>query len=238
MFDSDRGDRLVEGKRTLVEVALEDGHDASASRSSGTGDGQSSQWYAKARPCDFYDLKGAVEGLMAGLHIQRVVYSRLSNDPVAYTQPGASARIQVNGDPIGLIGEVHARVLEAYEVKQSVFIFEIDLTRLIACIPDELVSLPLPKYPATTRDATLIVDCDIEADRLLAQVRELDETLVESVQLIDVFQGQAIARNRKSVTLRVVYRSEETTLEDSQVNQLHKQIIDRLIDDFKAGLPA
>jgi phenylalanyl-tRNA synthetase beta chain len=81
------------------------------------------------------------------------------------------------------------------------------------------------------------VDQGIEADMLLAQIRAMDQPLVEEVRLFDVFQGEPIKQGRKSVSLRIIYRSATQTLEDEKVNQIHKEITDQLIGQFKADLP-
>jgi phenylalanyl-tRNA synthetase beta chain len=202
-----------------------------------TGDRATPEWHTKPEPCDFYDLKGGVESLLEGLNIESARFTRLPDDRCAYTKPGASAQIIVDGDLLGLIGEVHPQVLSSYELRQPAFIFEMDLERLVSHIPEVRRSRPLPKYPATSRDATLIVEKDLEVDALLNYIRSLDEALVEEVRLFDIFTGAPIAEGRKSVSLRIVYRSSENTLEDAAVNKLHKQISGRLVKAFNADLP-
>lgn len=202
-----------------------------------TGDRVESDWYVKPEPCDFYDLKGVVEGLLAGLHVHPVRFTRLQDDLCAYTHPGASAQILVDDRLVGILGQVHPRVAEAYDLRQKAFIFELDMQRLMDYIPDSLQSRPLPKFPATARDATLIVDKHLETGAILEQVRRMNESLVEEVRLFDVFEGRPIAEGRKSISLRIVYRSAQSTLEDAAVNQLHKTITNRLVEQFNADLP-
>jgi phenylalanyl-tRNA synthetase beta chain len=203
-----------------------------------TGDRYAAGWHTKAVPCDFYDLKGVIENLLAGLKTPEAHFSRLEASQCDVTQPGASARIDIDGTGIGMMGQVHRNVLQAYNLKQTAFIFELDLGQLIDCIPDVVQARSLPKYPSTARDTTLIVDKSTEAHMLLAAIRAMDQDLVEAVRLFDVFEGDPIAQNRKSISLRIVYRSATQTLEDDQVNRLHKKITDRLIKQFKADLPA
>jgi phenylalanyl-tRNA synthetase beta chain len=202
-----------------------------------TGDRMEPDWYAKPEPCDFYDLKGAVEGLLAGLHVDPARFTRLADDQCAYTRPGASARILVNGQQVGIIGQLHPKVAEAFDLRQEAFIFEMDMHLLMTQIPDSLQSRPIPKFPSVARDATLIVGNTLEAGAILEQVRQMNESLVEEIRLFDVFEGGPIAPGRKSISLRIVYRSAEATLEDTAVNQLHKTITNRLVEQFKADLP-
>ncbi len=202
-----------------------------------TGSRQTSGWYAKPQPCDFYDLKGTLESLLSALDIAGAEFTRLAPGQCTYTRPGVTAEIRINGRPLGIVGEVLPQVLKTYDLKQTAFVFELDLQRLVDQIPDAVYARSLPRYPSTTRDATLIVDQDVEAGTIIEQVRQLDQDLVEEVQLFDVFQGGPVAKNRKSVSLRIVYRSATKTLEDDSVNQVHKAITDRLVAHFNAGLP-
>ncbi len=203
-----------------------------------TGDRSGVHWQTRPEPCDFYDLKGAVEGLLENLRLGTARFTHLDQDLCFYTQPGATAQIMVGDQPLGIIGQVHPMVLKAYELKQNAFIFEMDLKQLVDLVPDVIQSSPLPKYPSTARDATLIVDKKLETEDVLAYVRQMDEPLVEEVNLFDLFEGKPIAQGRKSISVRIVYRSSEATLEDAAVNQLHKQISDKLVAHFKADLPA
>jgi len=202
-----------------------------------TGDRADHLWQTKSEPCDFYDLKGVVEGLLAGLQIEAARFTRLEAGRCAYTEPGATAKIVVNDTEVGIIGQLQPKVSATYDLKQEAFIFEMDTELLLPHIPEAVQFQPLPKYPATARDATLIVDETLEATELLTMVEQLNETLVEEVRLFDVFQGDPIAEGHKSVSLRIIYRSADQTLEDEVVNSLHKGITGRLVDHFKAGLP-
>ncbi|MBT8341890.1 MAG: phenylalanine--tRNA ligase subunit beta, partial [Desulfatitalea sp.] len=203
-----------------------------------TGDGNHAQWHTKARPCDFYDMKGTVEGLLKGLRVRDACITAQADEQCIYTAPGATALIMVDGEPLGIVGQMHPKVLAAYDLRQAAFVFELDVARLVARIPQRLKFRPLPKYPATTRDTTLIVARDLEADALVDFVRKADVPLVEEAHLFDVFEGGAMAPDQKSVSLRIVYRSVDTTLEDAAVNDLHKQLSERLVAHFKADLPA
>jgi phenylalanyl-tRNA synthetase beta chain len=203
-----------------------------------TGDRTTSGWFGKPAACDYYDLKGIVESLFMGLHLPAADFTKLESSRCTYLRPGVSARIALAGRQVGILGEINTRVLEAYNLKQPAFVFEIDMHALTESIPDNVVAQPLPKYPATARDATLIIDDDIEAQLLMAQVKTMDQPLVEDIHIFDVYRGAPVPENRKSISLRIIYRSAQETLEDEAVNQIHKEITERLVARFKADLPA
>ena len=194
-------------------------------------------WKVKEAPFDFYDMKGVVEGLLSALNIKAAAFTALPDDQCFYTRPGHAAHIIHNQAVLGHVGELKPEVLKAYDLKQRAWIFELDLSRLYDLIPDFNQAGVIPKFPATSRDATIIIDRDIEAGNILDYVRNMDEALVEAITLFDVFTGAPIAKGKKSVSFRITYRSLTETLEDEVINQLHKEITFKVIDRFNAGLP-
>ncbi len=194
-------------------------------------------WHAKEVVCDFYDLKGVLEGLLDALGIPSVSFSRVSRNECHYTRYGYSAEICCQGEQIGIIGEVHPEVLKNYDLRQGAYIFELNLNRLLTYLPKRSKTHPLPRYPYTTRDITLIVDEKIEAAEIIAAIQKFDEPLVESVYIFDVFSGKPIPLEKKSISIRITYRSAEKTLVDEDVNQTHKDLTQNLLEGFKASLP-
>jgi phenylalanyl-tRNA synthetase beta chain len=138
---------------------------------------------------------------------------------------------------IGLIGELHPRVLTNYNLKQTAFIFELNFDDLIARIPRLKSARSLSKFPSTSRDITLIVDGDIEASNILESVEMLDENLVEHLHLFAVFEGPPIPVGKKSISFRITYLSFNETLEDDRVNHIHKNITAKLVNEYNATLP-
>jgi phenylalanyl-tRNA synthetase beta chain len=153
-------------------------------------------------------------------------------------QPGAAANISFSNKSLGTIGKVHSQILAGFDLEQDAFVLEINLSALYPLLPDDKHFQPLSKYPATTRDITLIVDKNIEAQAILDSLAATREKLVEDIFLFDVFEGKPIPDGKKSLSLRVTYRSYETTLEDESVNRLHRDLTAKLLDVFKATLPA
>jgi len=195
-------------------------------------------WHAKEIYCDFYDLKGVVEELLGGLGIDKATFTHLPPESCCYTKPGYAAQIMIADKNIGLLGELHPQVLRNYDLRQTAFIFELNCDHLIEHIPDLKPARPIPKFPATSRDITLIIDRAVEATKILKNVAALDEELVENLDLFDVFEGGPIPLGKKSVSFRITYRSHHETLEDNKINRIHKKIADKLLKEFSATLPA
>ena len=203
-----------------------------------TGTRVDSSWSSKEIDCDFYDTKGGVEELIKNLGIVNATYTRMPPEFCLFTRPGFTAHILVENEPIGLVGEVHPKVLRNYDLKQTAFIFELDFDRLVQSVPDTKCARPIPKFPSTSRDITLIIDNDIETYKIIKTVEKLQEKLVEHLYLFDVFSGNPIPKGKKSVSFRITYRSPEETLEDKRVNHIHKNLTNRLLKMFDATLPA
>lgn len=202
-----------------------------------TGARLDASWYAKETPCDFFDIKGMVEGLLKGLNIDSIRFSSLADDLCVYTKPGYTARIISDKELLGIVGELHPLVLRNFNLKQAVYLFELSIDSLIKLLPETRQSKPIPKFPVVPRDITIIVNKNTESDAILECIENIQEQLVENIQLIDVFTGDPISPGKKSVSIRVTYRSSKKTLEDEDVGNIHKMIADRLIKEFNAGLP-
>ena len=195
-------------------------------------------WHTREEPCDFYDIKGVVEGLARSLGIGELTFTGLPDDQCCFSRAGHTATILHDGQVLGLVGELNTTVADRYNLKQTVFLFEMDLELLGQRMPDSKKMAPIARFPSTSRDITVIVDQDVESRALLDTVAQFGEALVEELFLFDVFAGDPIPQGSKSVSIRVVYRSPERTLEDETVNQIHHRLTQRLIDEFGAALPA
>jgi phenylalanyl-tRNA synthetase beta chain len=195
-------------------------------------------WHTRDAACDFFDIKGTVEGLASALGIDNLSFAALPDDQCCYTRVGHTAQIHQNGQVLGIVGEVDETVLTTFSLKQAAFIFELDLEILAHLMPENKQMTPIPRYPSTSRDITVIVDQAIESNRLLDVVTQFGETLVEDLHLFDVFIGDPIPDGKKSLSIRIIYRSAERTLDDESVNDIHRQITHRLITEFDAALPA
>jgi phenylalanyl-tRNA synthetase beta chain len=202
-----------------------------------TGSRATATWNLTDTPCDFYDIKGVVESLFTTLKIDRITFTRMRNHDYPFAKPGASAQIMRADAFLGLVGELHSKVLKNYDLKQTAFYFELDLNQLYGMIPESHQAKTISVYPAISRDVTVIIDRDIESNRLLDFIRELNADLVEQLNIFDIFADDPIPAGKKSVSFRIVYRSHDGTLEDSQINDLHKRLSQKVIDQFNAALP-
>jgi phenylalanyl-tRNA synthetase beta chain len=202
-----------------------------------TGAARPSSWHTKEVPCDFYDIKGAVEGILDALGLQAVGFTRLPDASCHYHRPGHCARILSGERDIGRLGELHPRVYRAYDLKQRAFVFEMDIGSLEALLSQTAYRMRIARFPAVYRDITLIVDLGLEAQAVRDAVDAMNEPLLESILLFDVFTGKPVAAGKKSLSFRLTYRSPEKTLEVEDIHGLHQTVTQRLVTRFKAALP-
>jgi phenylalanyl-tRNA synthetase beta chain len=202
-----------------------------------TGSRAEASWHSKEIGCDFFDIKGVAEELLNMLKIDHIEFTGMPDNSCTYTRPGHTAQILQEKKLIGLAGEIHPQVLHNFDLKQAAFIFELNLNIISDLIPETIRSKPIPKFPSISRDITIIIDKDLESSKLPETIKKLGEKLIENLYLFDVFEGDTIPQNKKSISLRITYRSKHKTLEDDEVNYIHKNITNRLLKEFDASLP-
>lgn len=184
-------------------------------------------WGADA---SFFSLKGVLESLWEGLHITEPF--KLKGEARAAFHPQRFAAIQHQGKVIGMLGELHPLTLEAFEIGESAFILEISVEKLQTLEKPVPRYKPLPLYPESRRDVSMILDERIPVGEVLDLVRTEGSALVEEAKIFDIYQGTQVPRNKKSIAFSVTYRSPEKTLTDEEVNALHQKIKDALATRF------
>ncbi|MDE6789921.1 MAG: phenylalanine--tRNA ligase subunit beta [Ruminococcus sp.] len=183
---------------------------------------------------DFYVLKGMIEQLFAEINITGVEYVRAGEcevfDEKYALHPGRSAVILKDGKHLGIMGEVHPEVQETYGIGTKTYVAKLSIPELMECASDEITYKPLPKFPATTRDLSLIVDDEVPVAELEKAIRGAVGKILEKVTLFDVYKGKQIENGKKSVSYSVSMRSHEGTLTDEQADSAVKKALKALAD--------
>jgi phenylalanyl-tRNA synthetase beta chain len=185
-----------------------------------------------AATLDFFDLKGIVEALVRDLHLPEVVYRKASP---AYLHPGKAAELLVQGQPAGTFGELHPKVAEGFGISGRLILAgELDLQAILARVPERYTYTPVPRFPAALRDIAVIVDDDMTAERIVAEIRAAGGELLRSVRMFDLYRGESIPPGKKSLAYALTYQADDCTLTDKEVDKAHKKIEDRLVHVLKA----
>ncbi|WP_455529854.1 phenylalanine--tRNA ligase subunit beta [Ruminococcus sp.] len=182
---------------------------------------------------DFYTLKGMVEQLLAELKINDVEYVRATDsdifDEKYALHPGRSAVILKDGAPLGIMGEVHPEVQETYEIGVKTYVAKLNIPELMAAAADKITYKPLPKFPATTRDLSLLVDEDMPVAELEKAIKGAVGKILEKVSLFDVYRSDDMKKNgKKSIAYSISMRSHEGTLTDEQADGAMKRVLKAL----------
>lgn len=181
-------------------------------------------------PLGFYDLKGVIESLLVGLSIGGARFEAAQH-PTYY--PGRTARLLVGDKQIGLLGQIHPLVREAFDLPdQPVLAAELDVEALAACVPASIRISDVPRFPAVTEDLALIVEDRVQADQVQAVIESVGG-LLKTARLFDVFRGEQIGAGKKSLAYRLTYQAERT-LTDAEVVKVREQIIQRLRQELGA----
>jgi phenylalanyl-tRNA synthetase beta chain len=184
-------------------------------------------WNQQRTPVDFYDAKGVVENLMDQLNISGVVYECDGIDP--FYHPGKSCVIKKKGEVLGSLGEIHPTVQENYGLEKAPFYFELHFEKLVAASSEAFdVSAP-PRFPDTFRDIAMVLPVETPAVEILNCVTGLRTKEIEGAEIFDLYTGGNIPAGKKSIAVRVRYRSPERTLTDDEVTRLHNRVVDTLL---------
>ncbi|MBI5297231.1 MAG: phenylalanine--tRNA ligase subunit beta [Chloroflexi bacterium] len=200
-----------------------------------TGRRLASAWDVKDSPAmDFFDLKGRIELLLAGLRYIDVSY--VPTDSVSYLHPGKAAEVKVNGQVIGVFGELHPLVKEKYEVgDKPVLVADFDLDALRAASPAYGI-VPVAEFPPVFEDIAVIVDESVPAARVEALIKQTGGKGVSAVSLFDVYRDEKIGTGKKSLAYNLTYQAADKTLTDAEAAAIRNKIVKRLEQELGAKL--
>jgi phenylalanyl-tRNA synthetase beta chain len=198
-----------------------------------TGKSGGQHWAQPARPLDFYDVLGVLEMIAERLRLPPLVATAT---PVPYCHPGKAAVLSLGDEPIGVVGEVHPTVLAAFDLNQAVVLAEVDFDRLLGQGLPVPRYRPIPRFPAVTRDLSILVDAAVEAGPILRLIETMQPDLLRAVRLFDVYTGKPVPEGKKSLTFALTYRADDRTLTDEEVNAIQARVVERLSQTFGAQL--
>ena len=181
---------------------------------------------------DFFTLKGMVETILetAGLH--DCTYKACGTDApfgeICALHPGRSAVIYAGETPIGYLGEVHPTVQKNYEIGTRTYVAKLLIDEMQPLAQTEITYQPLPKFPAITRDLSLVCADKVPVGDLQAAMKKAVGNILEQITLFDVYKGEQIAAGMKSVSFSIRMRSHEGTLTDEQADAAMKRVLKAL----------
>ncbi len=199
-----------------------------------TGARLASAWDVKDSPTlDFFDMKGRIGLLLSGLRCTDVSYT--STDSVRFLHPGKAAEVRVNGQRVGVFGELHPLVKERFDFGESaVIVAEFDLDALRNATPTYGIT-PVSEFPPVFEDIAIIVDESVAAERVESLIRQTGGMTVTHVRLFDVYRGEQAGAGKKSLAYSLTYQSEKT-MTDAEAAAIRTKIVKRLENELGAKL--
>ena len=189
-------------------------------------------------PYDFYHMKGILEGMMDLLGIEPSRY-RLDviKEHTDELHPGRSVDIFIQNVKVGSFGELHPNKYKDYDLgKTKAVVLEMRLDEVFDLKVGLIKAKPYSKFPVVVRDLALVVDKEISAKDIIKTIKTTGKGLVKEAEIFDVFEGEAVGENKKSIAVSVTYGSDDHTLSEKEVNDMEEKIKFELSKTYRAAL--
>ena len=183
---------------------------------------------------DFYTVKNIVTWLLAKFGVRASIAAGGDD----YYHPGRKAVMAVGSTRLAALGEIHPDVAEAFDIKGRVVVAEVDLDALRPLEKDFYGIKPLPKFPAVSRDIAVVVAEPVGAGAMMDAIRAAAGKLLEDAKLFDIYRGEKLGSDRKSVAYAITLRAPDRTLTDEEINAVMDKVLKALNTQFGAELRA
>ena len=187
---------------------------------------------------DYYLMKGFVETIFKNLGIEESRYKlvRVDQNDTNY-HPGRSAYIMIGKEIVGVIGNIHPLMEKKYNVK-DVYVVELNLTTLLNLKTSKVKFVDIPMYPSVSRDIALVMDKDVATYDVCRKIIQASKQLVKETKIFDVYEGEHIGANKKSVAINLIFQDPKGTLEENTINAVMEKILESVSKEFDAVLRA
>ena len=182
----------------------------------------------------FFTLKGEVEAIFAGLRLKKASYTACSTNPSYH--PGRCAVLSIDGEEVGVMGQVHPLVAKNYGIDTDVYCAEINFTKLFACRLPDATYTPLPKYPTVSRDLALVCGEEITVAQAEDVITAAAGKLLRSVKLFDIYRGVGVPEGKKSMAFSLELRADDRTLTDTDSEAVTAKVLQALQEKLGAIL--
>jgi phenylalanyl-tRNA synthetase beta chain len=194
------------------------------------GSADPAHWHAPTRSVDFFDLKGDVEALLASTRGE-IAFSAAEHPAL---HPGQSAELICDGRPCGWLGRLHPALARKLDVPAHVYLFELELDAIVRARVPEFRELS--DQPVVRRDLAFIVSREVPAGDLLDGVRRACDATLRDVRIFDVYQGDRVEQDCKSLALGLTFQDRSSTLGEAEINTRVEAVVSQLKQEFNAVL--
>ena len=187
-------------------------------------------WLGRKDPIDFFDAKGVVEGLLSAFGAKAEFQIGMD----VGLSVGGQASIILDKREIGVLGMIHPKVAQGFDLPANTYLFEIELAGLLPYCQGNAQYERLPRFPAVIRDLALVLDADATHKQVLDIIESF--SLVKSAVLFDVYVGKQVAVGKKSLAYNLTFQSLDHTLTDAEVDKVMQAILRKLQNVLGAAL--
>lgn len=182
---------------------------------------------------DFFEIKGILEYLFESYRVNDIKFVP-SKDKMLH--PSRSADVYMGNVKLGYIGNVHPLLLKKYNLKEDTVIAEIKIKDIIENYNKEITFKELPKFPALERDIAVVVNDDVYSGDLLDVIRKSGGKHLIDCKVFDVFTGKQVGEGKKSVAFSLLFRANDRTLTDDEIDVTFDKIVKALENEMNAIL--
>lgn len=199
-----------------------------------TGLREQGSWQVAKAPVDFYVAKGIVESILTTLGLTEAT-TFVATDELKEMHPGRTAFLMAGEEVIGFVGQVHPLTAKAYDIKET-YVAELNLEKLLAVTSTGIKYAPVSKFPAMSRDMALLVDASISNQALVDTIKANGGRFLTDVTLFDIFQGEKLGADKKSMAYSLTFLNTEATLVDEEVTKAMDKVQAALVEEFSVEI--
>jgi phenylalanyl-tRNA synthetase beta chain len=189
-------------------------------------------WSETGETVDYYDLKGDLESLLSLCgNVDEFTFSP-GGHPALH--PGQSATIYRNGENVGYLGAIHPELQKKLDLSVATYVFEVKLSGITSCRLPKFTELS--KFPEIRRDLAILIGREVNADTVLATVKEAAGSYLQNLRLFDIYQGEGIDLKEKSLALGLTFQHSSRTLNEDEINAAVDNVVGALKEKLGATL--
>lgn len=176
----------------------------------------------------FYSAKNAVAGLLEKLRLAKVNFKVAAENLPPWAHPARSMKITIDKKEAGIICELHPRVYKDFDISGAAALFDLDLDLVMKAKRKRISFKELQKYPEVPFEISVVADANVYAEKIAKIIESSNQKFIQSVDVIDIYQGDRIEAGKKSISYRAILSAKERTMEPDEIDAIQKKIIEDL----------
>lgn len=197
-----------------------------------TGYSLSESWQRETAELNLFDAKGTVEYLLNRNMMRDWYFSPKAGDTITNN----TIAVEVGSQTIGFVGEVKKQILNEFDVEQPVFVFDLSFDAFLEHCETERQFKPIPRFPPIVRDIAIVVEESVDSESVAKEISVNGGEFLQEVRLFDVYRGEQVGANSKSLAFTLTFYSLERTLTEKEIDERISQTLESLSKKYSAQL--